>query len=569
VIQDIFKEEIASVVSDSTPLSREAVRAALEAPRQKGAGDIALPCFRFAKDMKSAPNQIASDIAEKIRDADWKSVSGFRAVGPFVNFDLHAPEVARCVISSVLDTASSFGSSDEGGGRNIVIDFSSPNIAKPFGVGHLRSTVIGNVLYHVYEKLGYNCVGVNHLGDWGTQFGKMIVAYRLWGSEEMLQDNPVRSLFDLYTRFHSEAKDNPALDEDARAAFKSLEDGEPEAVALWKRFKDLSLDEFNRVYDVLNIRFDHYTGESFYNDKIDGTLSLLEHKGLTTISQEALIVDLEKFDLGACLLRKGDDATLYATRDLAGILYRHDEFDFEKCLYVVGSAQALHFKQVFKVIELAGFDYHKGLVHVQFGWIRFEDKAMSTREGNIIFLADLIDRAREIARGIIIEKNPDIEDINDTAEKIGVGAIVFSQTSVRRTKDIDFRWEDALTFDGETGPYLQYTHARLSSLKRKYGRDISARPDFTLLVEPEEKGVLLQLWRYPEKIRQAADEYEPFVISSYLIDLAQDYNTFYQKHRVISDNKSLTDARMALCEAVRIVVADGLGVLGIPALERM
>jgi arginyl-tRNA synthetase len=567
--RDLFKSEICEVMSERSELSAYDVYDLLEQPRDRKLGDIALPCFTFAKQLKKAPQQIAQDFAELLADAKWNLIAEVKAVGPFLNFHYKLSKLARLVITRIIEQQESYGGSDGGGGRNVVIDFSSPNIAKPFGVGHLRSTVIGNALYHIFEKLGYNSVGINHLGDWGTQFGKMIVAFKRWGSDEVLSDDPVRALFNLYTKFHREAKENPELDDEARVAFKHLEEGEEEATRLWERFKDYSLEEFNRIYDILGIKFDYNTGESFYNDKIDSTISLLEEKNLPEISQEALIVNLEKYDLGVCLLKKGDDATLYATRDLAGILYRHDEFDFAKCLYVVGASQALHFKQVFKVIELAGYDFFDGLVHVPFGWVRFEDKAMSTREGNIIFLDDVISQAKEIAREIIIEKNPDIEDVDKTAEQIGVGAVVFAQTSVRRMKDIDFRWEDALSFEGETGPYLQYTHARLCSLARKYDRQLPDTIDYDLFVEPEEKNVLLNLSRYPDKIRQAASEYEPFVISAYLIDLAQEFNTFYQKHRIITDNEPLTAARMYLSEAVRIVIADGLAILGIAALERM
>jgi arginyl-tRNA synthetase len=487
------------------------------------------------------PNAYYKDVGATVGDV----LAGYEAAGP------------------------AYGSSDSGVGKTVIIDYSSPNIAKPFGVGHLRSTVIGNSLYRILTKVGYKCVGINHLGDWGTQFGKMIVAFKKWGSEDVLRADPIHALFDLYTRFHREAKEHPELEDDARSEFRLLEQGDPEATKLWQRFKDYSLDEFNRIYDILGINFDHHTGESFYNDKIQPVLDELDQKGLTTISREALIVDLEAHKLGACLLRKGDDATLYATRDIAGILYRHENFGFEKCLYVVGAAQALHFQQVFKVIELAGHDFHKGLVHVPFGWVRFEDRAMSTREGNIIFLDDVISKATELAHDIILEKNPDIEDVDGTALAIGVGAVVFSQVSVRRTKDIDFKWEAALSFDGETGPYLQYTHARLCSLMRKYGKELPAQINYALFGEPEEMDLSIESASYAEKIRHAAEEYEPFVIASYLINLAQKFNAYYQKHRVISDDTALTDARIKLCDLVRFVLGDGLRLLGITPLERM
>ena len=567
--KDIFKEEISTRVADVAEFSKDEILGLLELPRDTNLGDIALPCFTFAKKLRQSPQQIASQIGEKLQDVDWNSISEVKAVGPYVNFFYDIAKLARTVIGDIQTSGNEFSSSDEGRDQTVVIDFSSPNIAKPFGVGHLRSTVIGNALYHILEKLGYRCIGVNHLGDWGTQFGKMIVAFKRWGSEEILRRDPVYALYDLYTRFHREAKDDPELEKEARKEFKLLEEGDPDALKLWETFKEYSLAEFSRIYDILGIKFDHLTGESFYNDKMEHVIEILREKNMTKISQEALIVDLEDYELGACLLKKGDDATLYATRDLAGVLYRHDEFGFAKCLHVVGTAQALHFQQVFKVIELAGFGFFDGLVHVPFGWIRFDDKAMSTREGNVIFLEEVISRAQELAKDIILEKNPDVGDVDQTAQEIGVGAVVYAQLSVRRMKDINFKWKDALSFEGETGPYLQYTHARLCSLTRKYDKGIPNDIDFEKLQEPEEKRVLVALSQYPEKIKLAAREYEPSVVSSYLIDLAQEFNTFYQKHRIITDDVDLTDARMVLADSVRVVLADGLRILGLARLERM
>lgn len=566
---DQFTDEIKTKLSEAASIDANEIERLLEKPRDPKMGDIALPCFVFAKKLRKAPQQIAADLAENLSKIEWEHIEKAQAVGPYLNFFYKQSGVAESVLSSILDKREAFGSSDEGTGKTVVIDYSSPNIAKPFGVGHLRSTVIGAVIYRIYEKLGYKCIGVNHLGDWGTQFGKLIVAYNKWGDEKELKENPIHALFELYTRFHREAEEDDSLEDDARREFKKLEEGNPEATAIWKRFKEYSLAEFERIYRKLGIEFDHYTGESFYNDKIDNALEFLNQKELTEVSQEALIVNLEEYDLGACLLKKGDDATLYATRDIAGILYRHNEFDFDRCLYVVGAEQSLHFKQVFKVMELAGFESADGLVHVPFGWIRFEGQAMSTRAGRVVFLDEVLEKATNIARDIILEKNPDIENIDETAQHIGVGAIIFGDISVRRNKDIDFRWSDALSFDGETGPYLQYAHARLCSLKRKFERELPDDIDFSALSEEEEKRVLMTLSDYPRKIKQAAEEYEPFVIASFLLDLAQQFNTFYQKHRIITDDETLSNARMALSEAVRTVLGDGLRILGIYPLERM
>jgi arginyl-tRNA synthetase len=431
-------------------------------------------------------------------------------------------------------------------------------------------------LYHLYEKLGYDCIGVNHLGDWGTQFGKMILAYVKWGTEEELKKDPVKYLYSLYVRFHREEKEDSSLSTEARAWFKKLEDGDEKAISYWKLFKDHSLEEFKRIYEILGIRFDHYTGESFYNDKMDAAIERLEAAGLTKESQGALIVDLEEYGMTPCLLRKADGATLYSTRDLAGMFYRYETFNFDRALYVVGSAQREHFKQVFKVIELLGEEFADRLVHVEFGWIKFDDKAMKSREGTVIFLEDVIDTATEKAVGIIKEKNPDLPNLEKTARTIGLGAIIFADLGVKRHKDVNFIWEEVLSFEGETGPYLQYTHARLSALMRKYGKEITSDVDFELFDSPEEKALLMHLYRFGGVVQLAADQYEPNFIAEYLLELAAIFNRFYQRKdadgrliKIISDQEQETRARMLLVSGVRTVLKEGLRLLGIQAPEEM
>ena len=548
----------------------EFIRSKLEVPKDSKLGDYAFPTFVLAGALKKKPPEIAGELAGALDSRRY------RIVGPYINRIVSAAEIAENILPVIFRERDGYGSQAVGGGRTIVIDFSSPNIAKPFGVGHLRSTAIGNSLYRIYEKLGYRSIGINHLGDWGTQFGKMIAAFTRWGDRKELEKDPIRYLYGLYVRFHREEKTDPSLEEEGRAWFKKLEDGDATAVSLWTLFKEISLREFRRIYDILGVRFDHYTGESFYNDKMDEVIDRLTQAGLTRLSDGALIVDLEKYAMTACLLRRADGATLYATRDLAGILFRHREYGFYRALYVVARAQQEHFKQVFKVIELLGEDYADRLVHVDFGWIKFEDKAMSTRSGTLIFLEDVISTATKKATEIIREINPDLPNLDQTARMIGVGAVIFADLSVKKHKDVNFSWEEVLNFEGETGPYLQYTHARLSALERKYGKAITGDVDFGLFDSPEEKDLLLQLYRFGSVVELAADRYEPNFIAEYLLELAAVFNRFYQHKdadgrlvKIISENQRETAARMLLVTSVRTVLREGLRLMGIQTPEEM
>jgi len=560
----------------------------LASPKDPQMGNYALPLFELAKIVKRNPVEINKKLAEAqnrlVRERNEYSHLNFSAVGGFNNVSVKAEVLIQETLAPILRMGNLYGSSDEGQGRKIVIDYSSPNIAKPFGIGHLRSTAIGNSLCRLYKKMGYMPVGINHLGDWGTQFGKMIVAFRKWGDETLLKEEPVKKLYELYVRFHQEEENDPSLSNAARQAFKAMEEGDVEAIALWQKFKDYSMADFNKIYNTLGVHFDHQTGESFYNDRMQQVIDRLSKVGLAEKSEGALVVNLDKYNLPACLLKKADGATLYATRDIAGILYRWETFNFEKALYVVGSAQRDHFRQVFKVVELLEESERipeedriaSRLVHVEFGWIKFEDAMMSTRKGNIIFLEDVLSKAIALAKEKILEKNPDLDEIDRTAKQIGLGAVIFADLSTRKEKDVNFDWDRVLNFEGETGPYLQYTHARLSSLMRNYSGEITGIIDHALLDKPEENRVIYLLYRFPHIIHGAVDTYEPNLISSYLLELASAFNKVYQRKdengkidKIISDNRQLTSARMAMVDAVRIVIKEGLYLLGIEAPEEM
>lgn len=560
----------------------------LEKPKDPKMGRFAFPVFRYAKLLGDKPDSIASRVSElaatAVAGSDSKGVLGIEATGGFINarvdFTLEAGETLQTVIAK--DEA--YGSSERGQGHKVLVEYCSANIAKPFGIGHLRTTILGNSLRRIFRKLGYDAIGINYLGDWGTQFGKMIVAYRKWGAETGGGQETVYDLVDLYVRYHKEVEEDASLDDQAREAFKKLEDGDPETTELWERFKNVSLTEFRRVFDLMGIEFDWITGEAFLNDKIEPVIDRLSRAGLTSISDGALIVDLKDPQLPPCLLKKADGATLYATRDIVGLLYRWEKYAFDEALYVVASAQSDHFKQVFKVVamleEAENVPQEQRISdrarHVDFGWVKFGDKTMSTRRGNIVVLEDVVNKAVELARQKIQEKNPDLAKIDETALMIGVGAVMFSQLSVRRQKDVSFDWDEVLNFEGETGPYLQYTHARLCSLMRNYGREIEAGIDVTLLDNEEEHRVAELLADFPQAVADAARNYEPNHISTHLLKLAGAFNRVYQRKladgridKIISENAALSAARMAMVKAVQTVIREGLYLLGIQAPEEM
>jgi arginyl-tRNA synthetase len=568
-----FIEDIINALRQEVDFPIEELENLVEVPPDEKLGDYAFPCFLLSKKLKKSPEKIAIELAPKLKTTEM--IEKIYSIGPYINFKVNKTKLAEVVLTEIFDKGESYGSDEIGNEKTIIIDFSSPNIAKPFGVGHLRTTMIGNALYHIYKKLGFTVVRVNHLGDWGTQFGKIILAYKMWGEEEEFLKDPISTLYDLYVRFHKEEEKDPRLEEEARAWFKRLEDGDKEATGLWEKFRECSLKEFDRVYQMLGIEFDSYAGESFYNQFMDQAIEEIKAKGLAQISQDALIVNLEKFDLPPCLLKKKDEATLYATRDIAAAIYRYNTYHFYKNLYVVGTAQKLHFQQVFKVLELMGYPWAKDCVHIDFGWIKFKQetmstrKVMSTRKGNIVLLEDVLNKSIQLALKIIQEKNPDLENKDKVAYDVGIGAVIFADLSTRRNKDIEFDWDQVLSFDGETGPYVQYTHARLCSLMRKYGKSIKREVNYQILSTEEEVGIIKLLEDYPRRIKQAADTYEPSLICSYLIDLCLTFNRFYQKQRIITEDPRSTEARMLLAKGIQSALKSGLSILGIKAPERM
>lgn len=564
-----FKYEAASLIAKAADMDINDIINFVEIPAKPEMGDYAFPCFRLAKTLRKAPNMIAADICSKIGESD--KFSKIEPVAAYINFFTDKSVYASEVMKAVSQAGDAYGTSADGQGKTIVIDYSSPNIAKPFHVGHLRSTVIGSALYKIFEKMGYKCVGVNHLGDWGTQFGKLIEAYKLWGSKEDVEEKGISELTRIYVKFHEEAEKDPSLDDRARAWFVKMQDGDEEAITLWKWFYDISIKEFERVYEKLGVKFDYYTGESFYNDKMAAIVEELKAKNLLTESNGAMIVDLEDAKMPPCLIIRTDGGTLYATRDITAAIYRKNTYDFDKCIYVTAIDQNLHFAQWFKVIEKMGYDWSKDLVHVPFGLVSLEDGKLSTRKGKVVLMEDLLDEAVKKTMGIINDKNPDLPDKDEVAKEVGIGAVIFDDLYNGRIKDIVFSWDRMLNFDGETGPYVQYTHARACSVLKKAG--YTAVPadeiDYSVLTDDASVDVCKMLAGYSDKIREAASRYEPSVVARYLVDLSQAFNKFYHDNVILADDENVRKARLAVVDAVRLVIRSGLDILGIKAPERM
>ena len=549
------------------------VASLIEVPTDEKMGDYAFPCFRLAKEFRKAPDAIAAEIAERLqKNPMFESVENVNA---YVNIKIKRTDFIKDVIEDAVLKGDSFTKSNEGEGKKVLVDYSSPNIAKPFHIGHIRSTVIGNALYLIYKNLGYDVVRINHLGDYGTQFGKMIVAYRKWGNKEDVQREPIKTLLSYYTKFHEEAGKNPELDEEARRVFVKLENGEAEEVALWKWFKEESLKEFEKVYKMLNIQFDSYAGESFYSDKIPAAVAQLEEKGLLKESQNSIIVDLDQFGLAPALVKKSDGSTLYITRDIAAALYRKDTYDFYKCLYVVASQQDLHFKQLFKVMELMGNQWAQNCIHVQFGMVSLAEGTLSTRKGRVVFLEDVLNKAVEKTREVVVEKGVVSENIDRVAEEVGIGAVVFNELAHNRIKDYTFDWDKVLNFEGETGPYVQYTHARSCSLLRKAGKDMVSKAknldniDYEKLTSDTMYELAKLIHNMPEVIKEAADRYEPSVVTRHVVKIAQGFNRFYNEERILQGDATGTVSRLTLVIATKNAIKNGLALLGIKAPERM
>ncbi|HZG59827.1 MAG TPA: arginine--tRNA ligase [Anoxybacillus sp.] len=547
----------------SEHLTKQQVYELIEVPKYASYGDFAFPCFTLAKTFRKSPALIAKEIAEKLDDSLFEKVE---AKGAYVNVLLNKTTVSKQVIETVLQQGNHYGDMSLGEGKTIVLDFSSPNIAKPFSMGHLRSTVIGNAIANIAEKCGYKAVRINHLGDWGTQFGKLIAAYKRWGNDEKIKENPIKELFNLYVKFHEEAETNEQLESEGRAWFKKLEDGDEEAYRLWKWFRDESLKDFSRIYELLGVSFDSYHGEAFYNDKMERVVHLLEEKGLLSESDGAMVVRLDEKELPPCLIKKSDGATLYATRDLAAALYRYETYQFAKALYVVGHEQSLHFQQVFSVLEKLGFAWAKTMVHIPFGLILKDGKKMSTRKGRVILLEDVLKEAITLAEQNIAAKNPNLENKDEIARQVGVGAVIFYDLKHERINNIEFSLEDMLKFEGETGPYVQYTYARACSILRN--AQTAAANDIHGLKDDESWEIVKLLAAFPNVIQKAYEHLDPSLIAKYVIHLAQAFNSYYAHTKILAEDEDL-NSRLALVRATTIVLKEGLRLLGIGAPERM
>ena len=563
-----FKIAIANCLKEKIEdLTLEEIVALIEVPPNKEMGDFAFPCFKLAKVCRKAPNMIAADLAENIEAKG--AISKVMPLGGYVNFFVNKSQLAETVINDVLIKKEKYGHTDLGQDKAVVIDFSSPNIAKPFHIGHIRTTVIGNALYKIYDSQGYNVVRVNHLGDYGTQFGKLIVAFKLWGSKEAVEANPIPELLKLYVKFHEEAEQKPEMEDEARAWFTKLENGDEEAKALWQWFRDESLKEFARVYDLLDIEFDSYAGESFYSDKMGVVIDQLKEKGLLVQSQGTNVVDLEQYNMPPALITKNDGSTLYMTRDLAAAIYRKNTYDFDKCIYVVGSQQSLHFQQLFKVLELMGYEWSKDLIHVPFGMVALEEGTMSTRKGRVVFLEDVLKQAVEKTKEIVLSKNPNAKNVEQIAKQVGVGAVVFQELSNSRIKDYTFSWSRTLSFEGETGPYVQYTHARCCAVLRKAEEEVTADINYDLLSEGDGAEVLKVIGSFNKAILAAMRKNEPHIITRFVLDLAQAFNKFYHDNPILVDDVEVRKARLALVAATRQTIENALALLGMHAPERM
>jgi arginyl-tRNA synthetase len=563
-----YKKIIAEKINEKTNLGVNIIEGLIEIPPKPEMGDYAFPCFQLSKTMRKAPNAIAESLCSEI-SAELKGFEKITFLGGYLNFFADKSSFTKDTITKVLSEKEKYGFTDNGAGKNVIVEYSSPNIAKSFHVGHLCSTAIGHALYNIVKSQGYNCIGINHLGDWGTQFGRLIVGYKNWIDEAALEAEPIKELSRIYVKFYEEAEKNPELDNQSRMHFKNLEDGCPEETRLWEKFKELSLKEFNRVYEMLGVKFDSFAGESFYSDKMDAVVDELDIKGLLVESEGAQIVNLDEFNLPPCLIKKSDGATIYATRDITAAIYRKKTYDFYKNIYVVGTPQALHFKQVFTTIKQMGYDWSSDCVHIGFGLVKFADKKLASRTGDVILLEDALNEGARRALDLIEQKNPSLENKEDTARKVGIGSIVFAYLKNNRERDIVFNWDDILNFDGETGPYIQYTYARSKSILRK-AADFNNQADYSKMSTVEEFELVKQLAIFNDAINMAIDKYEPSIVTRYIIDVAKAFNKFYNQCPImICDDLQLKAARLELVEATTYVLKNGLTMLGIDVVEKM
>ena len=566
-----FKQTIAKAIAEVVNIDEKELESYIEIPKDANNGDYAFPCFRLAKELKKAPPMIANDIKEKIQ-IDETIIEKVEVVGGYLNFYIQQKQMVEEVLKEI-DVQEEYGKSEIGKGKNIVIDYSAPNIAKPFHIGHLRSTVIGGALYNIYQYLGYHTIGVNHLGDYGTQFGKLIEGYKLWGKEYNIEEDPINELTKIYIRINQVCKEDEKVLEQCRMNFKLLEDGDPYCTEIWEKFRSLSLKEFQKVYDLLGSHFDSWNGEAFYSDKMPEVIEILEKTGKLVESQGARIIDLEDKGINTpCIIQKSNGSTTYATRDLAAILYRIRTYDFDKALYVVSYEQTLHFKQVFEVAKLLGIDekYTNGLKHVPFGMVSLPTGKMSTREGNIVKLEELLNESIARAKEIIEEKNPELEDKDEVAKKVGVGAVIFNDLSNSRIKDEIFDWNQILNFQGETGPYVQYTYVRTKSVLEKAGYMPKIEEiKFDKLLDEASKNIIKLIYNFENILIQVTEKEEPSILSRYLIDLAKAFSNFYNDNKILVEDKDIQNARVYLTYAVGKVLKTGANLLGIEMPNKM
>jgi arginyl-tRNA synthetase len=584
-----MKEEVSKVVAKVTGSNSPGkIMELIETPPDSSMGDMAIPCFSFAKEMHKNPAFISSEIRDELeKQKETLGIEKVAAVGGYCNIFVKRDKYAADVLKTLVKD--NLGVEKIGTGKTICIDYSSPNIAKNFHVGHLRTTIIGNSLYKIFDKLGYNVVRINHLGDWGTQFGKLIVAYKKWSSKEAVEEKGIQELLDIYVKFNNEAKEHPELMDEARGWFVKMEQGDEEALSIWEWFKDISMIEFTRVYEMLGMEFDSYTGESFYREKVPALAEKLKEMGLLVESQGANVIDLSEYDMPPCMITKNDGGSIYHSRDIAAVLYRKEKYGFEKCLYVTGLEQSLHFKQVFKAIELMGYEWHDNLVHIPYGLVSLEGEKLSTRTGNIIYAEDILNEAVKRAKELMEEKNPNLGNKDDVAKQVGVGAVIFHDLFNQRIKNIDFSWKDVLSFDGTTGPYVQYTNARAGSILRKYFMEnqtdsekkisvlecmekicSNGKVNFDAMTDDVSFELIKVLNGYEKAVSSAAERYEPSVVARYLISVSTAFNKFYQECKILKEeNEDIKNARLYLTAVVQKVISDGCSLLGIQCPEEM
>ena len=566
-----YKKEIAKIIGNIVKIDDKEITKMVEKPTNNDMGDFSFPCFKLAKELKKSPMVIAQEICEKMK-LDAEVFEDIEIVNGYINFFVNKERIVKEVLEEISNKKEEYGKSTLGAGQNIIVEYSSPNIAKPFHIGHLRNTVIGSALYNMYRFLGYNTIGINHLGDYGTQFGKMIEGYKRWGQEYNIDENPIEELTKIYVRINDLCKKDEDVLKACRDNFKKLEDGDPYCTEIWNRFREVSLNEFNRIYKLLGVKFDSLNGEAFYSDKMPEVEELLRKSGKLIKSEGAEIIDLEEEKMGICMIKKSNGSTTYATRDLAAILYRTRTYDFDKCLYVVAYEQNLHFKQIFEVAKLLGIDekYIKGLQHVPYGMVHLKSGKMSTREGNVIKVEDLLKESISRVKQIIKEKNPDMENLEENARKIGIGAVVFNNVATTIIKDQIFDWNTILNFNGETGPYIQYTYVRTNSvLNNSNGVKAIDEIDFSVLTDKESLEVIKKIYEFNNVIENSVDKNEPSLLARYLLELAKNYSTFYNNNKILVEDTKIKDARVFLTYSVGLVLKIGMKLLGIEMPDKM